>query len=208
MGGYFSSNADNRTNGNNATGNHGMYFGNQFTMGGESFQSMSPEAFLFGDISELSWLSRVPGSVPRVPNTVRHTNTVRCLVNVHKNSLRLIRHARNDSPVDAYHLSFTFDADCACTVVIHTFVEEAFDKHGNLKASFLGGLVRIAELAFLMDVLVLGSMQVDGRSFLLREIYGLERKVQEEGEDNNGDNDDDDDDESIDCVVGTRFIKR
>ena len=41
----------------------GNYFANEFVMGNESFPSMNPEAFLFGDMADLQYLSRFPGSV-------------------------------------------------------------------------------------------------------------------------------------------------
>ena len=41
--------------------------------------------------------------------------------------------------------------------------------------------------------------QVDGRSYLLREIYGIERKTRDQSLEND---DDEDEDEDIECVVG------
>ena len=41
----------------------GPYFARQFIMGGESFASIAPEAFLFGDMNDINFLARAPGVV-------------------------------------------------------------------------------------------------------------------------------------------------
>lgn len=41
----------------------GLYFGNTFALGGQEFAMMNPESFLFGDTSDLNFLSQLPGTV-------------------------------------------------------------------------------------------------------------------------------------------------
>eukprot|EP00043_Microstomoeca_roanoka_P008175 m.78895 g.78895 ORF g.78895 m.78895 type:complete len:525 (-) comp14134_c0_seq1:176-1750(-) len=108
----------------------GMYFGENFTLAGQEFQSMTPESFLFGDMADLNLLGQISGSMPRVPAQVKHTNTLRALVNLHRNSVKLIRHADQDEPLAEYHLAFAFDADCSCEVHLHFFVEEVLGAGG------------------------------------------------------------------------------
>lgn len=40
-----------------------MYFGDSFVMGGETFQALHPEAFLFGEMADLNHLTQMPGVV-------------------------------------------------------------------------------------------------------------------------------------------------
>ena len=112
--------------------NGGLYFGNNFVLGGEEFGTMSPESFLFGDLSDLNSLARVPGSMPEAPPNIKHTVTVRSLVALQKDSIRLVRHARQGIPVDEHHLEFTFDADCKCEVTVYFFAEEVASVDGSV----------------------------------------------------------------------------
>eukprot|EP00730_Choanoeca_flexa_P007958 TRINITY_DN12416_c4_g7_i2.p1 TRINITY_DN12416_c4_g7~~TRINITY_DN12416_c4_g7_i2.p1 ORF type:complete len:328 (+),score=75.14 TRINITY_DN12416_c4_g7_i2:142-1125(+) len=270
MGGAFSRNDNN----NHGPQGNGLYFGNQFTMGNATFQTMTPESFLFGDVAELAWLSRVPGSVPRVPPNVKHTNTVRCLVNVQKDTIKLVRHSEGDTPLDEYHLTFNLDSDVPCQIIIHQFVREEQDKMGNVtfkqykrtrplasksmpagyNQTFDHPELALTELSKLNDAeltfqatddllqfplaievrivntpplvtrdpdhaasvnhsqltylsyekgndsftakVLAQKVNVDGRSFLLREIYGMEQKSPEADTD-----DSDDDDGDTECVV-------
>ena len=41
----------------------GVYFGENFTLAGQEFQTMTPESFLFGDMSDLNFLAQVSGTV-------------------------------------------------------------------------------------------------------------------------------------------------
>lgn len=43
-----------------------MYFGDYFVLGGDRYPALDPEAFLFGDMAELDFLSRPPGTVSRI----------------------------------------------------------------------------------------------------------------------------------------------
>eukprot|EP00051_Salpingoeca_urceolata_P018592 m.262506 g.262506 ORF g.262506 m.262506 type:complete len:504 (-) comp19231_c1_seq3:53-1564(-) len=111
----------------------GLYFGSQFTMGGQAFPGMQPESFLFGEMDDLNFLARIPGVLPQVPPNIRHTNTVRSLVHLRKESLKLRRHANASGPLDSYHLEFLFDADVPCDITIFLFAKEYFEKQGRIR---------------------------------------------------------------------------
>eukprot|EP00055_Hartaetosiga_balthica_P015666 m.94454 g.94454 ORF g.94454 m.94454 type:complete len:483 (-) comp8922_c0_seq22:3438-4886(-) len=110
----------------------GMYFGERFTLAAEEFPSVGEDAFLFGEMSDLSLLSRVRGTVPRVSTDVKHTNTLRALVNVQRDSINLTRHYNGETALDEYHVSFVLDADCPCEVTIGYFVEELVSNNNDI----------------------------------------------------------------------------
>ena len=41
----------------------GEFFGDEFRLGNETFPSMTPKTFLFGEVDELHFLSKYPGKV-------------------------------------------------------------------------------------------------------------------------------------------------
>ncbi|XP_013395504.1 E3 ubiquitin-protein ligase MGRN1 isoform X2 [Lingula anatina] len=70
----------------------GNYFGSHFIMGGERFDVMQPEAYLFGESTDLNFLGSKPIPFPYpAPQPGEPTKTLRSLVNIRKDSLRLIR---------------------------------------------------------------------------------------------------------------------
>ncbi|KAF6019226.1 hypothetical protein EB796_022467 [Bugula neritina] len=70
----------------------GNYFGSHFIMGGERFDSQPPEAFLFGENSDLNFLGSRPMPFPYpTPQLNEPTRTLRSLVNIRKDTVRLIR---------------------------------------------------------------------------------------------------------------------
>eukprot|EP00049_Salpingoeca_infusionum_P021642 m.4019 g.4019 ORF g.4019 m.4019 type:complete len:512 (+) comp4393_c0_seq1:127-1662(+) len=105
----------------------GMFFGPSFTLGGEEFATMTPEAFLFGDISELNLIN--PTGQEQAMPSVKHTNTLRCLVNLSKESIKLVQHAEHNTPQDVFHVRFTFDSDVRCRVIVRWFAEEYMVDH-------------------------------------------------------------------------------
>jgi len=117
---------------------NGLYFGNQFLMGDGEFPRMDPESFLFGEMGDLNHLSRVPGMLARPPSNIKHTNTVRSLLSLHKDSIRLVYHAddknenaeSNPAGTSNAHIEFTFDCDVPCSVTVHFAVSESTDVHG------------------------------------------------------------------------------
>ena len=70
----------------------GCYFGSYFIMGGERFESTQPEAYLFGENQDLNFLGARPLPFPYpAPQSNEPTKTIKSLVNIRKDSLRLVR---------------------------------------------------------------------------------------------------------------------
>eukprot|EP00056_Hartaetosiga_gracilis_P005935 m.91006 g.91006 ORF g.91006 m.91006 type:complete len:499 (+) comp12321_c0_seq3:78-1574(+) len=246
----------------------GMYFGDRFTLATEEFPSVGEDAFLFGEMGDLNLINRVGGTVPRVPTDVKHTNTLRALVNVHRSSINLVKHHDGDSPLDEYHLSFTMDADSPCQVTVSYFVEELQSSNGDItfkhyKSKYktyqsdtieegfnipfadpefvVSGLSNEADyeqhvtgtrLFFPIVIqvtalsasckhtqltyctftksgdsfgiqLIAQKLNIDGVTYLLREIYGLDKHETQPDDENDDDHKDDDSDldDEGDCVV-------
>ncbi|CAK8682426.1 unnamed protein product [Clavelina lepadiformis] len=116
----------------------GSYFGTYFYLGGKKFEVAQPEAFLFGDNADLNYLGPQPHSLPyQCPAPDKPVRALKCLINIRKDSLRLIRvpnppNKPADSDIIAtrngrsevsmpplYNIEFTFDADCPCAITIY-----------------------------------------------------------------------------------------
>ncbi|KAJ8681190.1 hypothetical protein QAD02_016977 [Eretmocerus hayati] len=115
----------------------GTYFGSHFIMGGERFDTPQPEAYLFGENSDLNFLGGRPTPFPYPPpQTNDPTKTLKSLVNIRKESLRLIRNVDKSSPTqqagiknfgdaDAekkptlFNIEFIFDCDVRCAITIY-----------------------------------------------------------------------------------------
>ncbi|MEE6522543.1 hypothetical protein FKM82_021131 [Ascaphus truei] len=70
----------------------GNYFANHFFMGGEKFETPHPEGYLFGENTDLNFLGNRPVQFPYLtPAPHEPVKTLRSLVNVRKDSLRLVR---------------------------------------------------------------------------------------------------------------------
>ncbi|XP_071451351.1 probable E3 ubiquitin-protein ligase MGRN1 isoform X3 [Hetaerina americana] len=70
----------------------GNYFGSHFIMGGERFDTPQPEAYLFGENADLNFLGSRPTPFPYPPPQANEpTKTLKCLVNIRKESLKFIR---------------------------------------------------------------------------------------------------------------------
>nr|XP_009861688.1 E3 ubiquitin-protein ligase MGRN1-like isoform X1 [Ciona intestinalis] len=136
----------------------GNYFGPHFFMGGKKFDIVQPEAYLFGENSDLNLLGPRPHTFPyQSSNPNQPIRALKCLVNIRKDSLRLIRVARPqlkpedlitnpDDPPEAaehgpetdalYNLEFTFDADCPCSITVYyNCSEEMENKTVNFSLS-------------------------------------------------------------------------
>nr|XP_039255427.1 E3 ubiquitin-protein ligase MGRN1-like isoform X1 [Styela clava] len=131
----------------------GNYFSSHFIMGGNKFETMQPEAYLFGENSDLNFLGPKPHNVPyKVSSPSQPVRALRCLVNIRKDSLRLVKVpsalnktvTNEDAPVEQdrqiiaedgegpflYNIEFTFDADCPCSITIYyNATEEMFNKN-------------------------------------------------------------------------------
>uniref|UniRef100_A0A8C6X3V1 E3 ubiquitin-protein ligase n=1 Tax=Naja naja TaxID=35670 RepID=A0A8C6X3V1_NAJNA len=106
----------------------GNYFASHFFMGGEKFDMPHPEGYLFGENMDLNFLGNRPVQFPYVtPAPHEPVKTLRSLVNIRKDSLRLVRYKEDvDSPTEEngkqkalYSLEFTFDADARVAITIY-----------------------------------------------------------------------------------------
>ncbi|XP_043206632.1 E3 ubiquitin-protein ligase MGRN1-like isoform X1 [Amphibalanus amphitrite] len=112
----------------------GNYFGTHFIMGGEKFETPQPEAYLFGENSDLNFLSSKPAQSPyALPPPNEPSKTLKSVVNIRKDSLRLVRlPTEADSPAgrQKFNIEFTFDSDVRCTITVHYFCTEEMTRHG------------------------------------------------------------------------------
>ncbi|KJE94830.1 hypothetical protein, variant [Capsaspora owczarzaki ATCC 30864] len=108
----------------------GMYFGSQFSMGGQRFAALEPEAYLFGNLNDLNFLttSHLGALYHQPPVNMRHTTTIRSHVNLRKDSLKLVK--TPDAQPGRYSIEFMFDSDSDCFVTIHLFAKEFCDAKG------------------------------------------------------------------------------
>uniref|UniRef100_A0ABM5EZH2 E3 ubiquitin-protein ligase n=1 Tax=Pogona vitticeps TaxID=103695 RepID=A0ABM5EZH2_9SAUR len=113
----------------------GNYFASHFFMGGEKFDTPHPEGYLFGENMDLNFLGNRPVQFPYVtPAPHEPVKTLRSLVNIRKDSLRLVRYKEDaDTPTEEngkqkalYSLEFTFDADARVAITIYCQATEEF----------------------------------------------------------------------------------
>uniref|UniRef100_A0AAY4CR57 E3 ubiquitin-protein ligase n=1 Tax=Denticeps clupeoides TaxID=299321 RepID=A0AAY4CR57_9TELE len=115
----------------------GNYFASHFFMGGEKFDTPHPEGYLFGENMDLNFLGNRPVQFPYItPAPHEPVKTLRSLVNIRKDSLRLVRYKDDaDSPTEEggkprvlYGVEFTFDADARVAITIYC---QAFEEFTN-----------------------------------------------------------------------------
>jgi len=151
MGSYFSRSEDRVENLNDSTSQtvfppvSGSYFAPYYFMGNEKFQTTQPESYLFGDNVDLQYLGpKAQNFSYKMPASNQLVQALKCLVNIRKDSLRLLR-ARTEVSKDSdnvipttnttgtfdnqqnthiYNLEFTFDADCPCFVKVFYNAQE------------------------------------------------------------------------------------
>uniref|UniRef100_A0A2K5QIS7 E3 ubiquitin-protein ligase n=1 Tax=Cebus imitator TaxID=2715852 RepID=A0A2K5QIS7_CEBIM len=113
----------------------GSYFASHFIMGGEKFDSTHPEGYLFGENSDLNFLGNRPVAFPyATPPPQEPVKTLRSLVNIRKDTLRLVRCAEEvKSPGEEaskakvhYNVEFTFDTDAQVAITIYYQAMEEF----------------------------------------------------------------------------------
>lgn len=113
----------------------GNYFASHFFMGGEKFDTPHPEGYLFGENMDLNFLGNRPVQFPYVTSAPHEpVKTLRSLVNIRKDSLRLVRYKDGaDSPTEdgekprvLYSLEFTFDADARVAITVYCQAVEEF----------------------------------------------------------------------------------
>uniref|UniRef100_A0A3B5LUX6 E3 ubiquitin-protein ligase n=1 Tax=Xiphophorus couchianus TaxID=32473 RepID=A0A3B5LUX6_9TELE len=120
----------------------GNYFASHFFMGGEKFDTPHPEGYLFGENMDLNFLGNRPVQFPYVtPAPHEPVKTLRSLVNIRKDSLRLVRY-KDDSdtsvedggkPKVQYGVEFTFDADARVAITLYC---QAFEEFSNGMAMY------------------------------------------------------------------------
>ncbi|CAD6230982.1 GSCOCG00006908001-RA-CDS [Cotesia congregata] len=131
----------------------GNYFGSHFIMGGERFDTPQPEAYLFGENADLNFLGSRPTPFPYPPPQANDpTKTLKSLVNIRKESLRLtksidpvptssesndtINAIKNfgegdvDKKTTRFNIEFTFDCDVRCAITIYYFCTEEITAKG------------------------------------------------------------------------------
>ncbi|CAG2113995.1 unnamed protein product [Medioppia subpectinata] len=131
----------------------GQYFSTHFIMGGERFETCAPEAYLFGENMDLNFLGSHPTPFPySAPAPQEPTRTLRALINIRKESLRLVRIVTNTDPIkdiplepngeiqtpkepSVYNLEFAFDADVKCAITVHYLCTEEMTPNGIVYTS-------------------------------------------------------------------------
>ncbi|XP_069608172.1 E3 ubiquitin ligase RNF157 isoform X1 [Ranitomeya imitator] len=113
----------------------GSYFASHFIMGGEKFDSSHPEGYLFGENSDLNFLGSRPVTFPyAAPSPQEPVKTLRSLINIRKDTLRLVRGteevkasgAEISRPKVHYNVEFTFDTDARVAITIYYQATEDF----------------------------------------------------------------------------------
>ncbi|CAH1115328.1 unnamed protein product [Psylliodes chrysocephalus] len=124
----------------------GNYFGSHFIMGGERFDTPQPESYLFGENTDLNFLGSRPTPFPYPPPQPNEpTKTLKCLVNIRKESLRFVRTSNDYSKLNvdkceyrdvelgtntSFNIEFTFDCDVRCAITVYYFCSEDFTPSG------------------------------------------------------------------------------
>ncbi|CAL8260148.1 unnamed protein product [Arctogadus glacialis] len=115
----------------------GSYFASHFIMGGEKFDSTHPEGYLFGENTDLNFLGIRPVAFPyAAPPPQEPVKTLRSLINIRKDTLRLVRCSEDlklpgedEEAVKnraCYNIEFTFDADTQVAITIYYQAMEEF----------------------------------------------------------------------------------
>lgn len=124
----------------------GNYFGSHFIMGGERFDTPQPESYLFGENSDLNFLGSRPTPFPYPPPQPNDpTKTLKCLVNIRKESLRFVRASSEYNKISLdkntiddvelgtntnFNIEFIFDCDVRCAITIYYFCTEEITATG------------------------------------------------------------------------------
>ncbi|GAA6101039.1 probable E3 ubiquitin-protein ligase MGRN1 isoform X1 [Tachysurus ichikawai] len=115
----------------------GNYFTSHFFMGGQKFDTPHPEGYLFGENMDLNFLGNRPVQFPYVtPAPHEPVKTLRSLVNIRKDSLRLVRYkAETESTAEEagnagvlYGVEFYFDTDARVAITLYC---QAFEEFSN-----------------------------------------------------------------------------
>ncbi|KAL1132335.1 hypothetical protein AAG570_010291 [Ranatra chinensis] len=110
--------------------------GHHFIMGGERFDTPQPEAYLFGENADLNFLGSRPTPFPYPPPQANEpTKTLKSLVNIRKESLRLVKAVPAVGKLDGdkqsiFNIEFTFDSDARTSITIYYFSTEEVTPNG------------------------------------------------------------------------------
>uniref|UniRef100_A0A3P8Z6U8 E3 ubiquitin-protein ligase n=1 Tax=Esox lucius TaxID=8010 RepID=A0A3P8Z6U8_ESOLU len=114
----------------------GNYFASHFIMGGEKFDSTHPEGYLFGENTDLNFLGTRPVGFPyAAPPPQEPVKTLRSLINIRKDTLRLVRCSEDlklpgedvaGKSRACYNIEFIFDADTQVAMTIYYQAVEEF----------------------------------------------------------------------------------
>uniref|UniRef100_A0A8C3HCD6 E3 ubiquitin-protein ligase n=1 Tax=Chrysemys picta bellii TaxID=8478 RepID=A0A8C3HCD6_CHRPI len=203
----------------------GNYFASHFFMGGEKFDTPHPEGYLFGENMDLNFLGNRPVQFPYVtPAPHEPVKTLRSLVNIRKDSLRLVRYSTKNPSLQSetvhykrgvsqqfslpsFKIDFSdwkddelnFDLDRGVfPVVIQAVVDEGdvvVEVTGHAHV-LLAAFEKHVDGSFSVKPLKQKQI-VDRVSYLLQEIYGIENKNNQETKPS----DDENSDNSNECVV-------
>ncbi|XP_041473875.1 E3 ubiquitin-protein ligase MGRN1-like [Lytechinus variegatus] len=109
----------------------GCYFGSHFSMGGQRFETPQPEAYLFGENADVNYLNSRPAPFPYpAPQPNEPTKTLKSLVNIRKDSLKLVKAVSSttdedsDSPSTRYSIEFIFDSEAKTAITVYFFATE------------------------------------------------------------------------------------
>ncbi|EFP10041.1 hypothetical protein CRE_20819 [Caenorhabditis remanei] len=117
----------------------GSYFGTHFLMCGCKFEMARPEAYLFGENSDLDQLGSKALSFPYPPGPLGNDEIrpLNLLVNIRKESVKFQRVKRDNGEFDTnlYQLTFVFDCDVACAIQVHFHAKEVYHD-GEIQFSY------------------------------------------------------------------------
>eukprot|EP00057_Strongylocentrotus_purpuratus_P027456 XP_011681930.1 PREDICTED: RING finger protein 157 [Strongylocentrotus purpuratus] len=109
----------------------GCYFGSHFSMGGQRFETPQPEAYLFGENADVNYLNSRPAPFPYpAPQPNEPTKTLKSLVNIRKDSLKLVKaissttDEESESPSTRYSIEFIFDSEAKTAITFYFFATE------------------------------------------------------------------------------------
>ncbi|XP_070595959.1 E3 ubiquitin ligase RNF157 isoform X4 [Erythrolamprus reginae] len=201
----------------------GSYFASHFIMGGEKFDSTHPEGYLFGENSDLNFLGNRPVPFPyAAPPPQEPVKTLRSLINIRKDTLRLVNYVPKESSLHSETVHYkrgvcqqfclpshsidpsewaeeelSFDLDREIYPMVVLAVVDEGDEHMGHCHVLLATFEKHADGGFCVKPLKQKQV-VDGVSYLLQEIYGIENKYNTQdskvAEDEVSDN-------SAECVV-------
>uniref|UniRef100_A0A1I7TLI0 RING-type E3 ubiquitin transferase n=1 Tax=Caenorhabditis tropicalis TaxID=1561998 RepID=A0A1I7TLI0_9PELO len=126
----------------------GSYFGSHFLMCGCKFEMARPEAYLFGENSDLDQLGSRALSFPYPPGPMGNDEIrpLNLLVNIRKESVKFQRVKKDNGEYDPnlYQLTFVFDCDVACVIQMHFHAKEHY-QDGEIQFTYRNRRVQSSE---------------------------------------------------------------